>query len=232
MMDAAVGSARTVLLPVPQALAAGSNHASTHTDTSTSTSTSDARPVCAAPAHPGIAACMALIRTDVAPRAAGGVSPGQAPIGVGYEPASLRSAYNLPSASAGAGQTVAIVDAYNDPNAVSDLAAYRATWGLSARNAASGAEFVGEANDTAAYYNHRGVAVTAPAGDTGFGVEFPAASPDVVAVRGTSLATASNSRGWTESAWSGTGSGCSWYEPKPSWQTDNQTAVRRHYTKL
>jgi hypothetical protein len=47
----------------------------------------------------------------------------------------------------------------------------------------------------------------------------------VVAVGGTRLSTASNSRGWTESVWNttngseGTGSGCSTVEPQPSWQT-------------
>lgn len=35
----------------------------------------------------------------------------------GYGPADLRSAYALPSATAGAGRTVAIVDAYDDPSA-------------------------------------------------------------------------------------------------------------------
>src|SRR5713101_1443853 len=39
----------------------------------------------------------------------------------GYNPVDLQSAYNLPSSSAGTGQTVAIVDAYDDPNAESDL---------------------------------------------------------------------------------------------------------------
>ncbi|HEY7280476.1 MAG TPA: peptidase S8, partial [Actinomycetota bacterium] len=43
---------------------------------------------------------------------------------------------------------------------------------------------------------------------------------------GTSLQRASNSRGWTESAWSGAGSGCSAYEAKPSWQTDGGCARR------
>ena len=43
-------------------------------------------------------------------------------VGGGFSPADLRSAYNLPSESAGSGQTVAIVDAYDDPKAESDLA--------------------------------------------------------------------------------------------------------------
>jgi subtilase family serine protease len=40
--------------------------------------------------------------------------------------ADLQSAYQLPSALLGSRQTIAIVDAYDDPNAASDLAAYRA----------------------------------------------------------------------------------------------------------
>ena len=55
-----------------------------------------------------------------------------------------------------------------------------------------------------------GIAMTASSGDGGYGVEYPAASQYVTAVGGTSLtATASTPRGWTETAWSGAGSGCS-----------------------
>lgn len=68
-------------------------------------------------------------------------------------------------------------------------------------------------------YNHPGIAITASTGDAGYGVESPASFPDVVAVGGTSLSRASNTRGWTESAWSGAGSGCSTINAKPSWQT-------------
>src|SRR5262249_54048129 len=67
---------------------------------------------------------------------------------------------------------------------------------------------------------HPGVAITASSGDGGYGVEVPAAYGTVVAVGGTSLTTASNTRGWTETAWSGAGSGCSALIPKPSWQKD------------
>jgi hypothetical protein len=75
------------------------------------------------------------------------------------------------------------------------------------------------------YYDHPGVVMTAASGDSGYWVEYPAASPYVTAVGGTSLAAAGNARGWTESVWStspreGTGSGCASYEPKPTWQTD------------
>lgn len=62
------------------------------------------------------------------------------------------------------------------------------------------------------YYNHPGIAVTASTGDSGYqGGSYPASSSYVTAVGGTSLRTASNSRGWTETVWSGAGSGCSAY---------------------
>lgn len=56
----------------------------------------------------------------------------------GYHPADLQSAYKLPSASNGSGQTVAIVDAFDDPNAEADLGVYRSTFGLSACTTSNG----------------------------------------------------------------------------------------------
>jgi len=78
------------------------------------------------------------------------------------------------------------------------------------------------------YFDHPGVAITAPAGDDGYGViNYPAASPYVTAVGGTTLTTdSSTTRGYTETAWTGSSSGCSAYEPKPSWQTDSGCADR------
>ena len=75
-------------------------------------------------------------------------------------------------------------------------------------------------------YNHPGIAITVSSGDGGYGVEFPASSPHVTAVGGTHLVTASNSRGWTETAWSGAGSGCSTVYAKPSWQHDTGCSKR------
>jgi len=74
------------------------------------------------------------------------------------------------------------------------------------------------------YYDHPGVAIIASAGDSGSGVSYPAASPYVTAVGGTVLTADSGvARGWTETAWPGTGSGCSAYEPQPSWQAGLDT---------
>ncbi len=63
------------------------------------------------------------------------------------------------------------------------------------------------------YYNHPGIAVTASTGDNGYkGPSFPASSAYTTAVGGTSLVSApGTSRGWSETVWSGTGSGCSTY---------------------
>ncbi len=212
----------------------------------------------------------------------------------GLSPANLQAAYKLPSATAGKGQTIAIVDAYNDPNAASDLAVYRSTFGLPACTTANGcfkkvdqngktsypqtnSDWVSEIsldvdmvsaiaprshillveaksnsfNDLgtavntavrlgatevsnsyggsesaqttraiASYYNHPGVVITASSGDNGYGVELPAALNTVVAVGGTSLKSATNSRGWTETAWDGASSGCSSSVSKPTWQKD------------
>ena len=58
----------------------------------------------------------------------------------GYGPADLQAAYNLAAASAsnGIGQTIAIIDAYDNPNAEADLAVYRAHFGLSPCTTANG----------------------------------------------------------------------------------------------
>ena len=68
------------------------------------------------------------------------------------------------------------------------------------------------------YYDHPGVAVTASTGDIGNVSNWPASSPKVVAVGGTTLTSDTSPRGWTESAWADGGSGCSPYEPKPDFQ--------------
>jgi subtilase family serine protease len=72
-------------------------------------------------------------------------------------------------------------------------------------------------------YNHPGVAITAATGDDNYlgGPSFPAASPHVTAVGGTALVKADGTpRGWTETAWFGSGSGCSKLFAKPAWQND------------
>jgi subtilase family serine protease len=92
-------------------------------------------------------------------------------------------------------------------------------------NSYGGAEDATELTSDA-HLNHPGVAITASSGDSGYGVSWPAASQYVTAVGGTTLKAAANARGWTETVWSGSGSGCSAFEPKPSWQHDAGCARR------
>jgi subtilase family serine protease len=96
---------------------------------------------CARPATPakGLAYCDAVVvgSAKAAAQMAAGVQP-NASTPSGFFPAALQAAYNLPSATAGSGQTVAIVDAYDDPSAEADLGVYRAQFGLPACTTANG----------------------------------------------------------------------------------------------
>ena len=78
----------------------------------------------------------------------------------------------------------------------------------------------------APYYDHPGVAITVANGDEGYGVEAPADMNTVIAVGGTSLTAADNTRGWTESVWSGSGSGCSTVFARPAWQNKAGCSMR------
>ena len=102
---------------------------------------SNVKDVCGT-AKPGFARCFAQIRTDVHEpahigRAAGTAKAAAATLPAGFGPADLQSAYKLPT-TGGANQTVAIVDAGDDPTAEADLAVYRSTYGLSACTTANG----------------------------------------------------------------------------------------------
>jgi subtilase family serine protease len=216
-------------------------------------------------------------------------------------PKDIRAAYHLPR-TGGAGRTVGIVDAFDNPRAASDLNKFRAQYHLPACTVANGCfrkvnqkgdpsplppgdpgwglEIaldldavssacpqcsillveardnsllnLGRAVDTAVrlgadvvsnsygadefsgmhtlakFYEHPGVPIMAATGDFGFGLpSFPAVLRKTVAVGGTTLVRdRSSSRGWTESAWSGAGSGCSAYVAKPAWQHDTHCPMR------
>lgn len=74
------------------------------------------------------------------------------------------------------------------------------------------------------YYNHPGVAVVASTGDFGNVTNWPATSPYVTGAGGTTLTKdTSVPRGWDETAWDSGGSGCSPYEPRPSYQDNINT---------
>src|SRR5450759_2271716 len=89
------------------------------------------------PATPGTARCHAKLVVY-----GNGLQSGLQPFAgtpSGFNPGDLQSAYNLPSATDGAGMTVAIVDAYDDPKAESDLAVYRSQFpGLPACTTSNG----------------------------------------------------------------------------------------------
>jgi subtilase family serine protease len=255
-------------------------------------------------ALPGYARCHAWIRTDIT----GGATTNPS----GYHPADLRGAYSLPSTTAGSGQVVGIVDAYNDPNALSDVNTYRSTFGIAqiakcngskpststnapcfmqvgqtgtstlpgnnaswsqeisldldmvsaicpncsivlaeassasmtnlgtAVNAAAnlgateisnsygGSESSSDTSYDSSYFNHPGIAITVSSGDSGYKVEYPAASQYVTAAGGTSLylngagtssPTYNYETAWETTSSEGAGSGCSAYDPQPSWQS-------------
>ena len=122
---AAVLAVLAVLLPQPAfaAPSSGSPGPSKH---------ASVEAACGTP-QPGHFSCFALRRTDL-PTSLGvrrDAVGGAAATPDGYSPADLRSAYDLP-ADGGAGATIAVVDAYDNPNAESDLAVYRAQYGLPA----------------------------------------------------------------------------------------------------
>jgi hypothetical protein len=219
------------------------------------------------------------------------------PSAVLYAPGQIRTVYrvnSLPDQYQGAGETIAIVDAYSDPKIVSDLAiadVYASIpdppsftiinqngatsplpkgntgWGVEisldvewAHSIAPAADLLlVEANsnsladllkavDTAASYpgvsvvsmswgssefssessydshfttpaGHAGVTFVASSGDSGGVVEWPAASPNVLSVGGTTLSVNSDNSWKSETAWSGSGGGVSRYEPSPSYQS-------------
>ncbi|MGA7625523.1 MAG: S53 family peptidase [Candidatus Acidiferrales bacterium] len=60
-----------------------------------------------------------------------------------------------------------------------------------------------------------GVTFLAASGDDGAGVAYPAASPDVISVGGTSLSLDSHGNYLREAAWSGSGGGISQFENEP-----------------
>jgi subtilase family serine protease len=224
----------------------------------------------------------------------------------GYIPCDLRTAYQLGSVSGdGTGQTIAIVDAYSQPNITSDVAKFDAAFGLpaisltvqpighvrgnqgwgleesldvewahamapgakvvlveassasltnllSAVNYAvhtlhapivsmswGGSEFSSESSYDSYFPTASGAAFTVSAGDSGAGAEWPSASPNVLSVGGTSLASSAtgdltnthtvcsgNGVGATSSnqtAWSGSGGGLSQYEARPAYQSASNT---------
>jgi subtilase family serine protease len=85
-------------------------------------------PVCPGPAAPGTARCHSWVRPQTSSTTPTGLSP-----------ATIKSVYGFSTASkAGGGQTVAIVDAYDDPTAESDLGVFSTQYGLPGCTTANG----------------------------------------------------------------------------------------------
>jgi subtilase family serine protease len=91
-----------------------------------------------------------------------------------------------------------------------DVVAVSLSWG--------GSEFPEELSLDSHLTSKTGAVFFAASGDDGTGVEWPAASPNVVGVGGTSLELFKNGSFISESAWSGSGGGVSAYEPEPVYQ--------------
>lgn len=85
------------------------------------------------PAAPGTASCMALMSNTTVAAPAAQATGSAAP----YGPAALHAAYALPT-MAPTKQTVAIVDAFDDPNAETDMATYRAMFNIPPCTTANG----------------------------------------------------------------------------------------------
>ena len=224
------------------------------------------------------------------------ISKSASPSPVGLNPVQIGHAYGFDqiscygTSSCGSGQTIAIVDAYDDPNIESDLATFSAqyglpsctpangcftkatpqglpksntSWGLEesldvewAHAMAPGAKIIlveaqdsylgsllsavdyaalqpnvhqvsmswvtGEFSGESSYdyhFNVPSVSFIASSGDSGTGISYPAASPYVVSVGGTTLNVDGSGNVRSETAWSGSGGGVSSYESKPSYQT-------------
>jgi hypothetical protein len=222
-------------------------------------------------------------------------------------PLYLQQAYDLTALSAtqGTNETVAVVDAFNDPSAAADLATFRTDSGLPACSTATGCFRVlnelgtavplpvsdagwsveesldvdavsslcpncriilveangsddadmqeaiqaavsagativsnswsemGATSPFTSNFTYPGVSIVAAAGDEGTAQAgqsaYPAALPGVTAVGGTTLNVSTSSpRGYTETAWDNTGSGCDTNETAPAWQPQSGCAGRAY----
>ncbi len=240
-----------------------------------------------------------------------GVAPTITPMSstpVGMTPAQIRTAYGISSVGIGsivgngAGQTIAIIDAYDDPNIVSDLHQFDLQLGLNdppsfkvlnetggttpptasgstgwsveesldvewahaiapqanlilfEANSASDQDLISTAVNTARNTpgvaavtmsfggdeysgdtaldsvfttpsGHTGVTFLASTGDSGAPGGYPAFSPNVVAVGGTTLTINPSTYAWvSETGWTYSGGGKSAYEGEPSYQSGVQSS--------
>jgi len=101
-----------------------------------------------------------------------------------------------------------------------DVVAISMSWGIN--------EVSWETSYDSFFTSSYGAVFFAASGDNGSGVIWPASSPNVVAVGGTTLNLNSDGTVISETGWTGSGGGMSAYEPRPDYQTSfGLTTVNR-----
>ncbi|RQZ38911.1 peptidase S8/S53 subtilisin kexin sedolisin [Burkholderia sp. Bp9090] len=105
---------------------------------------------------------------------------------------------------------------FNDLMAAVDVAVKR---GASVVSMSFGGNEFNSETGFDSHFNVSGVTFVASSGDSGTGTEYPAASPYVVAVGGTTLSTDVSGAYVGEATWSGSGGGVSSVEGEPAGQT-------------
>lgn len=116
-------------------------------------------------------------------------------------------------------------NSFTDMNHAVDVAVQRGAGIVSMSY--GGSEYSTEVNDDV-HYNVPGVTFVASSGDSGTGAQFPAASPFVVAVGGTTLIIDGATGAYvSEKARSGSGGGLSRYETAPGFQSGINTNGKR-----
>ena len=103
-----------------------------------------------------------------------------------------------------------LLDAVDYAARVKEASAISMSWG--------GAEFPEELSLDSHFKSVSGAPFFASSGDNGAGASWPAASPKVIGVGGTSISIKSNGDLLRETAWKGSGGGVSAYEKMPAFQ--------------
>ena len=107
--------------------------------------------VCPEPPRLHFARCGSMIAANAVRSNFGRSAP------AGWGAPDIESAYALPAGTNGSGQVVAVVDAYDDPNAIADFNTYRSTYGLP--------------NGTLVKYNQDGEQANYPASNQGWALD-------------------------------------------------------------
>ena len=105
-----------------------------------------------------------------------------------------------------------------------DVTAVSMSWG--------GKEFPEEISLDSHFQNNYGIVFFASSGDNGTGASWPASSPYVVGVGGTTLSLNTDGSVKKETAWNGSGGGISVYEKEPSFQNNYSIAMDKGYRAI